>query len=127
MGRTGGRSKKAGTTRVVCVSHRPERRGGGRGYFFLFAAALALVACCAVMSAFFFWFAPSAFDCFCEACFCTDFGDRSPMVVVLSLGWLTFGMFVSPTAWAFVGALIGQSEPYRPDYGCIDVGAVGRK
>jgi hypothetical protein len=21
-----------------------------------------------------------AFDCFCEACFCVDFGDRSPML-----------------------------------------------
>ena len=48
--------------------------------YFLFAAALAFVACCEVMSACFFWFVSLAFDCFCEACFCTDFGDLSPMV-----------------------------------------------
>lgn len=55
-------------------------------YFFLFAAAFAFVACCEVIKAFFFWFALSAFDCFCEALFCVDFGDLSPMGDVL---WLS--------------------------------------
>lgn len=53
------------------------------GYFFLFAAAFAFVACCEVINAFFFWFALSFFDCFCDAFFCTDFGDLSPMVGML--------------------------------------------
>jgi hypothetical protein len=49
-------------------------------YFFLLAAAFALVACCDVISACFFWFESLFFDCFCDACFCTDLGDLSPMV-----------------------------------------------
>jgi hypothetical protein len=61
-----------------------ERRPPGESrlrprYFFLLAAAFAFVACCDVMSACFFRSDSFAFDCFCEACFCTDFGDRSPM------------------------------------------------
>jgi hypothetical protein len=46
-------------------------------YFFLLAAAFAFVACCDVMTA---WFETFVFDCFCDACFCTDFGDLSPMM-----------------------------------------------
>ena len=48
----------------------------------LAAAALALVACCEAIRAFFCWLMPLAFDCFCEACFCVDLGDRSPMLGV---------------------------------------------
>ena len=50
-------------------------------YFFLPAAALALVACCEVMSDCFFWLEASFFDCFCEAFFCVDLGDLSPMIL----------------------------------------------
>jgi hypothetical protein len=71
-------------------------------YFFLFAAAFAFVACCDVMSACFFLFESLFFDCFCDACFCTDFGDLSPMVECLLLIRLTFGMFVSPRALVFI-------------------------
>jgi len=58
------------------VYARPE----AGSYFFLFAAALALVACWEVMRACFWLLAALFFDCFCDACFCTDFGDLSPMV-----------------------------------------------
>jgi hypothetical protein len=54
-----------------------------RGYFFLLAAAFALVACCALMSAVFCWAMALLFDCFCDACFWTDFGDLSPMEIAL--------------------------------------------
>ena len=54
------------------------------------------------MATCFFWLEASFFDCFCEACFCTDFGDLSPMMGYLSLSYLTFGMFVSPKALVFV-------------------------
>jgi hypothetical protein len=74
----------------------------GAPYFFLFAAAFAFVACCDVMSACFFLFESLFFDCFCDACFCTDFGDLSPMVEFISLSCLTFGMFVSPRALVFI-------------------------
>jgi len=53
-----------------------------RVYFFLLAATFALVACCAVMSACFFLFTSFDFDCFCDAFFCTDLGDLSPMTVL---------------------------------------------
>jgi hypothetical protein len=49
-------------------------------YFFLFAASFALVACCDEISACFFLSASVDFDCFCDAFFCTDFGDLSPMM-----------------------------------------------
>ena len=51
-------------------------------YFFFPTASFALAArsCC------FFWLALSVFAFFCDACFCTAFGDRSPMVVLLSSG-----------------------------------------
>lgn len=71
-------------------------------YFFLFAAALAFVACWDVMSACFCLFESLFFDCFCDACFCTDFGDLSPMVECFLLNCLTFGMFVSPRALVFI-------------------------
>ena len=67
---------------------RTGKRGGARpsarrcDYFFLSAAAFALVACCDVTSACFLLFETLAFACFCEACFCVDFGERSPMVGV---------------------------------------------
>ena len=84
------------------------REEGGQRFFP--AAAFALVACCAVMSAFFFWLTPSAFVCFCEACFCADFGDLSPMWGFPWLSGLTFGMFVSPTAYATYVHLVPDSE-----------------
>jgi hypothetical protein len=56
-------------------------------YFFFAAAAFAFVACCDVINACFLEFESSSFDCFCDACFCTDFGDLSPMVGVLSVGF----------------------------------------
>ena len=82
-------------------------------YLFLLAAALAFVACCEVISACFFWLESLARDCFCEACFCTDFGDLSPMVVCLSLHCLTIGMFVSPRA-LFLIRHEGRREQARP-------------
>jgi len=39
----------------------------------------------AAAACFFLWFAALDFACFCEACFCTDFGDLSPMIGFLSL------------------------------------------
>ena len=81
--------------RVPGVLHRAVRD------YFLPAAAF-FVACCDVMTACFFLFEASVFVCFCDAFFCTDFGDLSPMVGDLSLSCLTFGMFVSPRAWVFV-------------------------
>ena len=86
-------------------------------YFFLLAAALAFVACWAVISAFFFWFAPSLFDCFCEACFCVDFGDLSPMGSVFWLSCLTFGMDVSPSALVFILKPSSHSEPKLHRFG----------
>ena len=67
-------------------------------YFFLVAAAFALVACWAVTSACFFLFAPSVIVCFCVAFFCVDFGDLSPMIVVLSLSLLASGAGIAAGA-----------------------------
>jgi hypothetical protein len=91
----------------------PPRRPRGRGrrltaYFFLFAAALAFVACWEVTSACFLRLASLFFDCFCDACFCTDFGDLSPMVGFPLLSCLTFGMFVSPMAFVLITRGPGQ-------------------
>jgi hypothetical protein len=63
------------------------------------------------MSACFFLFESFAFDCFCEACFCTDFGDLSPMVGLLSLSYLTFGMFVSPMAFVTFLERVSYAKP----------------
>ena len=87
-----------------------ERAARPACLLFLIAGGLGLGRLLAVMSAFFLWFAPSVFDCFCEACFCTDFGDRSPMVWFLSLGWLIPGMFVSPGRAPVVADTGGKSE-----------------
>jgi hypothetical protein len=69
-------SNKSTATDAGCstLSHLncPARR-----HFLGFAAAAA--AC------FFLWFAALDLACFCEACFCTDFGDLSPMIGFLSL------------------------------------------
>ena len=54
------------------------------------------------MTACFLLFESLVFDCFCEAFFCTDFGDLSPMVGFLSLSYLAFGMFVSPRALVLI-------------------------
>jgi hypothetical protein len=80
-----------------------QRHGATASYFFLFAAALALVACWEVIKSCFLLVTTLARDCFWEACFCTYFGDLSPMVgVPLNEGWLTVGMFVSPKAWLVI-------------------------
>ena len=42
-------------------------------YFILMAVRFAAKACC------FCWFDAFAFICFCAACFCTAFGDLSPI------------------------------------------------
>ena len=46
---------------------------GSEAYFILIAVRFAAKACC------FCWFAAFAFICFCAACFCTAFGDLSPI------------------------------------------------
>jgi hypothetical protein len=61
-------------------------------YFFLFAASFAFVACCEVTNCCFLEFASFAFDCFCDAFFCTDFGDLSPMVVIIVAGGYLTGV-----------------------------------
>ena len=54
-------------------------RGEGVSYRFLrLPDCLAAMACCFCRNK------VSALVCFCAACFCTDFGDRSPMVVPFS-------------------------------------------
>lgn len=67
-------------------------------YFFLAAAAFAFVACWEVTSACFFLAAPSVIVCFCVAFFCVDFGDLSPMIVVLSLSLLAHGAGIAAGA-----------------------------
>ena len=72
-------------------------------YFFLPAASLAFVACCDVINCCFLLFASLLLDCFCDAFFCTDFGDLSPMVgFPFTEGCLTLGMFVSPKAFQII-------------------------
>lgn len=64
------------------------------GYFFLVVVVFVLVVCCVVMSVCFFWFVLLFFDCFCEVCFCMDFGDLLFMVGMFLLSYFVVGMFV---------------------------------
>ena len=55
----------------------PERRFGTDGYLFLSETCLLSTA------AFFFAAALLALACFCEDFFCVDFGDLSPITLIL--------------------------------------------
>src|ERR1700720_1893438 len=90
-----------------------QNRAGTRAYLFLFAATFAFVACCAVTSACFLWFALSFFDCFCDACFCTDFGDLSPMVGCLSLSGRASEILLFPKMSPFISERAGQWKAGR--------------
>ena len=57
-------------------------------YFFLPAACFATTAC------FFFWSALLAMACFCDDFFWLDFGDLSPITMIL-LCWLTCRRHIS--------------------------------
>ena len=91
-------------------SAAPGTGARSRRYFLPAAAALAFVACCDVTSACFFWFAAFATDCFCDACFCTDFGDLSPMADFFRLSCLARGMLVSPRARCILSEVPGGGE-----------------
>lgn len=45
-----------------------------------------LGSCFAAVASSFFCAAALALTCFCAACFCTDFGDLSPIMVLIGLG-----------------------------------------
>jgi len=54
----------------------------GAPRYFLPTTCLAAATCC------FFWAAALALTCFCAACFCTDFGDLSPIITLPSFDGL---------------------------------------
>jgi len=64
---------------------RPGRQPEHHHHYYLPATCFAAAACC------FFWAAALVLSCFCAACFCTDFGDLSPIITLPFLDGLLPG------------------------------------